>query len=313
VKGRVDNALLHAEASDACSKLWDGTELDFVYLDPPYGVGTEMIARTKAGEARGRKRPGSSPVAYKDGSDTEALIAMLQRTATAIRARMATSATFCVHMDQRAVHEAKVAMDSVFGRGAFLGEVIWTPGNGARGKGLAVTHQTLLLYVRDASERKGAKWNSKHHLLREPFANTSLSMHFKNLDEHGRQYRDRIINGKTYRYFADEGRRLGSVWTDIPAMVANTPLMGEGTGYPTQKPEKLLERLIVATTDEGQTVADFMCGSGTTLAVAHKLGRRFIGGDMGELAIETSERRLSALGASFRLRGREKFARSAEE
>ena len=84
-------------------------------------------------------------------------------------------------------------------------------------------------------------------------------------------------------------------------MVANTPLMNEGTGYPTQKPEKLLERLIVATTKEGDTVGDFMCGSGTTLAVAHKLGRRFISGDMGKLAIETTKRRLDALGASYRL------------
>lgn len=100
-------------------------------------------------------------------------------------------------------------------------------------------------------------------------------------------------------YYADEGRRLGSVWVDIPAMVANTPLMNEGTGYPTQKPEKLLERLIVATTKEGDTVGDFMCGSGTTLAVAHKLGRSFIGGDMGALAIEITRRRLEALGAAI--------------
>lgn len=296
----TNNALIHAEASIACRLRTDLSPLDFVYLDPPYGVGTEMVARTQAGEARGRKRPGS-PVAYRDGSDTEALVGMLRETAVAARERMAENATICVHMDLRAVHETKVSLDGVFGRGAFLGEVIWMPGNGARGNGLSVTHQTLLFYVRKASERRGAKWNGKHPLLREPFAETSLSMHFQKQDEHGRHYRERVINGKTYRYFADEGRRLGSVWTDIPAMVANTPLLGEGTGYPTQKPERLLARLIVAITDEGQRVADFMCGSGTTLAVAHKLGRRFTGGDMGALAIETSVKRLRNLGAVFDL------------
>ena len=290
------NLLIHAEAAKAVASIPRGRVLDFVYLDPPYGVGTEMVARTKVGEARGRKRPGSSPVAYRDGADIDELVAMICESAAAIRDHMAETATLCVHLDQRAVHEAKVALDRVFGRSAFLGEVIWTPGNGARGKGLAVTHQTLLFYVRNGAKRRDATWNHAHPMLGEPFAETSLSMHFKTKDSAGRAYRDRVVNGKTYRYYADEGRRLGSVWVDIPAMVANTPLMNEGTGYPTQKPEKLLERLIVATTKDGDTVGDFMCGSGTTLAVAHKLGRCFIGGDMGELAIETTAKRLATLG-----------------
>ncbi len=108
-----------------------------------------------------------------------------------------------------------------------------------------------------------------------------------------------MIGGKAYRYYADEGRRLGSVWTDIPAMVANTPLMSEGTGYPTQKPERLLERIVRASSREFQTVADLMCGSGTTAAVAARLGRRFVAGDASALAIEVTEGRLRAAGASF--------------
>jgi site-specific DNA-methyltransferase (adenine-specific) len=161
------NLLIHAAAAMAAAELPRGRTLDFVYLDPPYGVGTEMVARTKTGEARGRKRPGSSPVAYRDGADIDSLVAMIVESTAAIRERMAAAATLCVHLDQRAVHETKVALDRVFGRGAFLGEVIWTPGNGARGKGLAVTHQTLLFYVRDAKERKEARWNHEHPLLRE--------------------------------------------------------------------------------------------------------------------------------------------------
>jgi site-specific DNA-methyltransferase (adenine-specific) len=125
-------------------------------------------------------------------------------------------------------------------------------------------------------------------------------MHFTKTDDDGRRYRERHINGKSYRYYADEGRRLGTVWTDIPAMVANTPLRKEATGYPTQKPERLLERIIRAASDEGDTVADLMCGSGTTLVVAARLGRRGIGGDTSDVAIETARRRLDDAGVDYR-------------
>ena len=82
-------------------------------------------------------------------------------------------------------------------------------------------------------------------------------------------------------------------------MVANTPLRKEATGYPTQKPELLLERIIRAASHEGDTVADLMCGSGTSLAVARRLGRRFIGGDRGELAIEITRKRLDEAGVNY--------------
>jgi site-specific DNA-methyltransferase (adenine-specific) len=108
-----------------------------------------------------------------------------------------------------------------------------------------------------------------------------------------------VINGKAYRYYADEGRRLGSLWTDIPAMVANTPIRREATGYPTQKPARLLERIVRASSHEGQTVADLMCGSGTTAVAAAKLGRRFVAGDRSPLAVETTEARLRADAITF--------------
>jgi site-specific DNA-methyltransferase (adenine-specific) len=274
-------------------------ELHFVYLDPPYGVGTAMTARTAKGERRGRLQRQSGPVAYEDTQPVLELVAMLVKAAEAIRPRLARAATFAVHLDHRAVHEAKVALDDVFGRGAFLGEIIWVPGNGARGAGLSMTHQTILLFCRAPAERRDATWNAEDPRLREPYSSTSLAMHFTNVDEAGRRFRERTIGAKTYRYYADAGRKLGTVWTDLPAMKANTPLHREGTGYPTQKPIALLERLVVATTREGQVVADLMCGSGTTLVAAAKLGRRFVGGDSSELAIDVTEARLSAMGVEF--------------
>jgi site-specific DNA-methyltransferase (adenine-specific) len=202
-------------------------------------------------------------------------------------------------MDYRAIHEAKVMTDRIFGRRSYLGEVIWTPGNGSRGaRGFTVTHQNILLYAR--RDKKSTTFRNDHPLLREPFAETSLKMHFTKTDDDGRRYRERTVGGKTYRYYADEGRRLGSVWTDISAMVANTPLRREGTGYPTQKPERLLERIIRAASHEGDTVADLMCGSGTTLAVAADLNRRFVGGDQSPVAIETTRKRLDAAEVPYR-------------
>jgi site-specific DNA-methyltransferase (adenine-specific) len=290
-----------ADAAETCALLPSSIRFDLVYLDPPYGVGTTMTARLERGQARGKRKAASGPDAYEDRHGPDALVAMLASRIEAVRDRMEPGATLYLHLDHRAVHEAKVAIDRVLGRGAFLGEIVWSPGNGARGarSGLSVTHQTILVWVRRPGEEKLAVYNADDPMLREPYADTSLAMHFKNVDEQGRRYRERVIKGKAYRYYADEGRRLGSVWTDIPAMVANTPLQDEATGYPTQKPERLLERIIRASSREGQTVADLMCGSGTTAAVATRLGRRFVAGDASALAIEITTRRLGAEGATF--------------
>jgi site-specific DNA-methyltransferase (adenine-specific) len=203
-----------------------------------------------------------------------------------------------LHLDHRAVHEAKALADRIFDRGAFLGEIIWVPGNGARGvrRGPGMTHQTILLYA------GGSRfiWNARDPGLREPFAATSLSMHFTNAGPDGRRYRERKIGGKTYRYYADEGRAIGSVWSDCPAMIANTPLRRETTGYPTQKPLKLMNRIVRASTSPGGLVVDPFCGSGTTLVAAHQLGRAFVGLDVGEMAIAIAGERLLAEGVDVK-------------
>jgi site-specific DNA-methyltransferase (adenine-specific) len=226
---------------------------------------------------------------------------MLRPRLAAVRDLMKPEASLWLHLDYRTVHHAKVMCDEIFGSGAFRGEIVWVPGNGARGRGPSVTHQTLLIFSRDASPAASMVWNGDDPALREPFAATSLQMHFRARTADGRAYRERTIGGKTYRYYADQGRKLGSVWTDIPGMNANTPLRKEGTGYPTQKPEPLLERIVRAASRPGDTVADLMCGSGTTLVVAARLDRRFIGGDASALAVETTSRRLDGAGVTYRL------------
>ena len=285
------NRLFHGDALE----LGHGHDLapvTLAYLDPPFTVGTTFGARTKKGEARA-----TGPRAYDDRwASVDAFVDWLALRLAVVWSLLSEEGTLFLHLDHRAVHEAKVRCDALFGRARFQGEIIWVPGNGAKGrKGLGVTHQTLLVYAKG----KTPVWNGRDPMMREPFAATSLSMHFTNLDEAGRRYRERTIAGRTYRYYADLGRALGSVWSDCPAMVANTPLQKETTGYPTQKPLKLLERIVRAASREGDRVLDPFCGSGTTLVAAATHRRVFVGCDRSPLAIATTKRRLEAQGIPF--------------
>lgn len=269
------------------------------YLDPPFTVGAEFVARTKRGESRGRKATGTGPCAYTDRwPSLEAYLVWLEPRVGVARSLLSERGTMWLHLDSRAVHEAKLVCDRVFGRRAFVGEVIWVPGNGSKSKrGPGMGHQTLLVYAKTSA----FVWNAKDPCLRGPFAETSLAMHFKCIDPSGRRFRDRTIGGKTYRYYADEGRAIGSVWTDCPAMIANTPLCDEGTGYPTQKPLKLLDRIVRASTEPGELVVDPFCGSGTTLHAAAIAGRDAVGSDVGNLAVAMTTRRLTNARIPFEL------------
>lgn len=276
--------LVHGDAIDL-EKHVKPSSVELAYLDPPFAVGVAFKSR------RGT-------VAYDDRwPSLEAYLKWLEPRLAVTRELLSERGTMWLHLDHRAVHEAKLLCDRLYGREGFVGEIIWLPGNGSKSRrGPGVTHQTLLLYAKTSK----FVWNAKDPALRAPFAKTSLSMHFQSKDETGRAYRDRTVNGKTYRYYADEGRALGSVWSDCPAMLANTPLRKESTGYPTQKPLKLLERIVKASSEEDALVLDPFMGSGTTLEAAARLRRRAIGNDVGELAFATTEARLAAAGISFR-------------
>ena len=256
---------------------------DLVYVDPPFNTGTRHGARRGTGA-----RAGGVPAYHDAWGGLDAFLAMLAPRIAAMRDALSERGSLWLQLDHRAVHDAKVLCDRVFGRSAFRGEIIWVPGNGGRrGGSLGVTHQTILVYAPGEMI-----FNGDDPVLREPYAGTSLAMHFTRVDADGRRYRERQIAGKTYRYYADEGRRLGSVWTDCPAMRANTPLIRETTGYPTQKPEKLLERILRASTLPGSRVLDPMCGSGTTLVVAERLDRRWVGIDSSPVACRVARERL---------------------
>jgi len=260
---------------------------DLIYVDPPFNAGGTRRARLANGVERAR-----GTLAYSDHfGSVDAFVEMLEPRLAAMRQCLSATGSLWLHLSHHTVHEAKLAADRVFGRAAFAGEVIWVPGNGGRRRnGPSVTHQTILIYGGEL----GMIWNAADDALREPYADTSLRMHFKEVDADGRRYRERVIAGKAYRYYADAGRRIGSVWADCPAMNANTPLTTETTGYPTQKPEALLERIVRAASHTGSAVLDPMCGSGTTLAVAVRLGRRALGIDQSPVACQIARARLGA-------------------
>lgn len=303
--------LLRCDAKDlSAHPTWkdEAKRPTLAYLDPPFAVGKTHQARTKAGMARA-----DGVKAYADTWPSIAsYIEWLSPRLESVWSCLDERGSLWLHLDHRTIHEAKVLASSLFGARAFRGEIIWVPGNGGKARnGPNHSHQTILIFAKG----KELCWNADSPVLREPYAGTSLSMHFTNEDVDGRRYRERTVGGRTYRYYADRGRMLGSVWTDCPSMVANTPLRKETTGYPTQKPLKLLERIVLACTNEGDLVLDPFCGSGTTLVAAAMAGREAIGCDVGDLALSTTRARLKAakLPHSFEERAPERPARLASK
>jgi site-specific DNA-methyltransferase (adenine-specific) len=198
-----------------------------------------------------------------------------------------------LHCDYRASHYLKMVMDEIFGHNNFRNEVIWALGAGARStKYFQNKHNTLFLYHKE----EPATFNIDSPIMHKPYSESTLEMHFKHTDGSGRRYRIQRKGSKEYITYEDEGMVVDSVWTDIGAQYATSPIMKEYTGFPTQKPEKLLERIIIASSNERDLVLDPFCGCGTTVIVAHKLNRRWIGVD-----IDTSERKKGELPTAFRV------------
>jgi site-specific DNA-methyltransferase (adenine-specific) len=266
-------------------------KVDLIYLDPPFATGRRFSLTTATGSSR---RASAELDAYDDRlDDPGAFLGALAPRLALARRLLSPAGLLFLHLDARASHGAKLLLDEIFGPHRFRGEIVWIPGNGGKGRGrfFSLQHQVILAYSR------GDTWTFRGDdpALRQPFAPGSLDSHFRNVDAQGRRFRRRVINGKEYVYYADQGRLVGSVWGDLPAMHANSPLFDESTGYPTQKPEKLLERILRACSRPGDLVADLCCGSGTTLVAAERLGRRWVGCDLGGLAIHTARKRLLEL------------------
>lgn len=211
-----------------------------------------------------------------------------------------------LHCDPTASHYLKMLMDAVFGAGNFRNEIVWSYKRyTASAKRFQRFHDIVFLYSKTPSRA----FND----LREGYGAKSgkADSHYKQ-DESGHWYRWQKRKGQEpYKIYLSEGRRLGDVW-EIPHINASAR---ERLGYPTQKPEVLLERIIKASSNEGDLVLDPFCGCGTTIHVAEKLKRQWIGIDITHLAISLIERRLNAAfrGIKFVVHGTPKDLEGARD
>jgi adenine-specific DNA-methyltransferase len=267
-------------------------KIKLIYIDPPFAVGSDFSHEVEIGGEDVLKESSIiEEVAYRDtwGKGNAGFIDMLYKRLRLMRDLLTDDGAIYVHIDYRTSALVKTILDEIFGTENFRGWLVWLIGTGAKGRqNWSNQHNDILCY----SKGEVFTFNHAESDLREPFAELSSQMHFNKVDNEGRKYRERIVNGKSYIYYADDGKLVGSVWTDISSMAANSPILNESVGYPTQKPEKLLNRIIKASSNPGDLVADFFAGSGTTLAVAEKLGRNWIGADLGRFSIHTCRKRL---------------------
>ncbi len=267
-------------------------KIDLIYIDPPYDSKADYRTKIELPGANIDSKPtvleqfayADTWSANIDGEEVKGTIAYLKYMyprLVLMRELLSERGTIYVHMDDNIGSYLRVILDDIFGKENFRGEIIWQLGTGAKSRKF-FSNQHNTIYCLSKSDN----WifNSDNKKIREPFAEVSLNMHFKNVDENGRRYRIRKVNGKEYKYYADEGRMRGTVWTDISSMVSNSPIMSETTGYATQKPEKLIELIMEASSLPDSIIADFFGGSGTTAAVAEKLGRKWITSDIGKPA-----------------------------
>ncbi|MFQ5491330.1 MAG: DNA-methyltransferase [Phycisphaerae bacterium] len=238
-----------------------------IYIDPPFGTGQS-------------RRAASGGLGFVDPTwgSVGAWLDWMQPRFETMHRLVSANGSLVVHLDWRTVHYAKTALDSIFGGDNFLNEIIWSYRTGGRStRWFARKHDTLLLYAK-------AKGCHAFNVLRDGTFRT-LGM---NRDADGRPYKS-TRNGRLY--FHPDGPALTDVW-DLPFL---STVSAERNGYPTQKPEALLDRVIRACSNPGDVVADFFCGSGTTLAVAKRLGRRAVGCDLNPQAVELTRQRLAGL------------------
>jgi adenine-specific DNA-methyltransferase len=249
-------------------------KIDLIYIDPPFATGADFTISTTIGEDELDVTKEQSLIeekAYRDtwGRGLDSYLAMLSSRLDLARHLLSERGSIYVHCDWRANSVIRLLMDEIWGMGSFRNEVAWcytSPGrNTARFK---PCHDTLLYYAKTGSPT----WTNPQ----QPLADATLkvkSLQFKGQEKawtRTRETKDMVD------------------WWEITFHTGS----GERLGYPTQKPEALLERVITASSNPGDLVADFFVGSGTTAAVAEKLGRRWIACDLGRFAIHTTRKRL---------------------
>jgi len=269
----VDGEIVLGDNLDVMPSFPDGA-FGMIYLDPPFNTGRERTARrlrtvaasdgdrTGFGGRRYRSEPLESS-SYRDRFDD--YLGFLEPRLREARRLLDPEGTLYLHLDYREAHYVKLLCDEIYGRDCFLNEIIWAYDYGAKPRRRwPAKHDTILVYVRDPD----GYWFDAEEVEREPYMAPGLVTPEK----------------------AARGKLPTDVWwhTIVPTSGR------ERTGYPTQKPEGLLRRMVLASSRPGDRVADFFAGSGTLGAVAAATGRRYVLVDANPEAVAIMERRLGA-------------------
>ena len=268
--------------------------LKLIYIDPPFDAGADFsmdiaIPSSGGGDTFTKKPNVLEELAYRDtwGKGADSLIAMIYERLVLMRDLLAEDGSIYVHCDWRVNSYIRLVLDEVFGKDNHRNEIIWHYQSGGRqAKLFSRKHDNIYLYT------KGDNWAFDADAVGVPRGEEKRNNMKRGQDSDGRKYWSIKSAGKIYKYYDDEKITPADVWIDINHIQQKDP---QRVGYPTQKQEKLLERIIKASSNEGDLIADFFCGSGTTAAVAEKLGRKWIASDLGKFAIHTTRKRMIAV------------------
>lgn len=260
-------------------------KVDLIYIDPPYDSKADYRTKiTLPGVTIDQKPTVLEQFAYSDtwADGTASYLAMITPRLVLMRELLADDGSLFIHLDWHVGHYVKLVADEIFGRDAFTNEIVWWYYNKMQGniKTFPRNHDTIFYY------RKGDKF--KFESIKEERAAPTKQIKRVWSSELGRIVNAKGDDGKVL-YQESTHRTIDDVWRLSMLQPADKT---ENLRFPTQKPESLLERIVEATTAPGDLVADFFIGSGTTAAVAERLGRRWLASDLGKPAAMVTRKRM---------------------
>ncbi|MGN2251840.1 site-specific DNA-methyltransferase [Frateuria sp. GZRe12] len=282
----------------------DAGGLKLIYIDPPFDVGADFSMDIEIGGETFHKEPNLlEQIAYRDtwGRGADSFISMIYERLILMRDLLAEDGSLFLHCDWRVSPYLRLALDEIFGRENFRNELYWYYYNKMPDTRKGVfprSTDTILWYVKDRG--KGYCFNP----LEE--AREKAVKQLQRVKVGGRMINARDSDGNVI-YTNRTERVVDNVWRLSMLQPADKT---ENLFFPTQKPESLIERILNASSRQGDLVADFFSGSGTTAAVAEKLGRRWIATDLGKFGIHTTRKRL--IGVQRELKAAEKDFRAFE-
>lgn len=268
-------------------------KIDLIYIDPPFDSKADY---KKTITLKGRKINNDNnsfeEKQYGDIWTNDEYLQFMYERIILLRELLSDTGVIALHCDWHKAAHLKLLLDEIFGQNQFVNEIIWRYESGGIPENFfSRKHDIIYIY----SKTNKYKFNKeKASFPRNICQSCGAELEKwnnlkKEIDENGRVYRTIKSNGKIYKYYDDEPVLLSDVWTDISHIQQKDP---QRLDYPTQKPEKLLCRLIESFSNEKELIFDCFMGSGTTQAVAMKLGRKFLGADINLGAIQTTTKRL---------------------